>query len=467
MQHPSDLSAPDMDRELAQLTEAAADLGRETVDIGGFLQDLDARCSQQLDELTGVGSQTADLSEVSTRMHDAVRQMADTAEATLVRVQSSVRMIGESGRHSQVLAEWVRSVHAGAAEVEDMLTAVQTSNTLISDIAWQVHILAVNAKIEAARAGQAGKGFAIVAESVQDLSQKTADAAKKIDTTVARLADWMSRLHREAQTTAQQAETVLATADTTDRALSEIEQGIGVMRDGAQSLSDEAAQARTSVDTTRGAVDRIAVSVSEVAADVDEATRRCFTLIDTSEGILQHAVALGGDGADGPMITLVQDLAGRVAQAMTQAVGRGHLTEADLFARTYRAIEDTDPKQMLAPFTAVMDQILPPIQEPVLEMDSRVVFCAAVDTSGYLPTHNRKFSQPQRQDPVWNAAHCRNRRIFDDRVGLKAGRNTKPFLLQVYRRDMGGGEFVMMKDLSAPITVSGRHWGGLRLAYRF
>ncbi len=57
--------------------------------------------------------------------------------------------------------------------------------------------------------------------------------------------------------------------------------------------------------------------------------------------------------------------------------------------------------------------------------------------------------------------------MFDDRVGLKAGRNTQPFLLQVYRRDMGGGKFVMMKDLSAPIIVDGSHWGGLRVAYTF
>ena len=51
-------------------------------------------------------------------------------------------------------------------------------------------------------------------------------------------------------------------------------------------------------------------------------------------------------------------------------------------------------------------------------------------------------------------------------VGLAAGRNTEPFLLQTYRRDMGGGQFVLMKDISAPIVVDGRHWGGLRLAIR-
>jgi len=95
-----------------------------------------------------------------------------------------------------------------------------------------------------------------------------------------------------------------------------------------------------------------------------------------------------------------------------------------------------------------------------------VVFCAAIDRNGFLPTHNRKFSQAQGPDPVWNAANCRNRRMFNDRVGLAAGRNTKPFLLQTYRRDMGGGQFAQMKDVSAPVFVQGRHWGGVRIGYK-
>ena len=62
---------------------------------------------------------------------------------------------------------------------------------------------------------------------------------------------------------------------------------------------------------------------------------------------------------------------------------------------------------------------------------------------------------------------ARNRRIFNDSTGLASGRNQRPFLLQTYRRDMGGGSFVVMKEVAAPITVNGRHWGGLRLAFKF
>src|SRR3546814_9600581 len=85
---------------------------------------------------------------------------------------------------------------------------------------------------------------------------------------------------------------------------------------------------------------------------------------------------------------------------------------------------------LMAGCVALTDEVLPPIQEPALQFDERVVFCACVDVNGYLPTHNLKFGEPQGSDPVWNAAHCRNRRIFNDRVGLAAGQNTESFLLQ-------------------------------------
>lgn len=136
-----------------------------------------------------------------------------------------------------------------------------------------------------------------------------------------------------------------------------------------------------------------------------------------------------------------------------------------LFDERYRPVAGTDPQQVLTAFTEFTDRVMPPIQEAFLEVDPRVVFCAAVDRNGYLPTHNHKYSRPQSDDPVWNAANCRNRRIFDDRTGLAAGRNTKSFLLQTYRRDMGGGQYQLMKDLSSPVFVKGRHWGGLRVGF--
>ncbi len=61
---------------------------------------------------------------------------------------------------------------------------------------------------------------------------------------------------------------------------------------------------------------------------------------------------------------------------------------------------------------------------------------------------------------VVQPGNYRNRRLFNNRTGLAAGRNEKPILLQTYRLDMGGGKFVWLKDLSTPIFVEARHWAG-------
>lgn len=55
----------------------------------------------------------------------------------------------------------------------------------------------------------------------------------------------------------------------------------------------------------------------------------------------------------------------------------------------------------------------------------------------------------------------RTKRIFNDRTGLRCGKNTEIFLLQTYKRDTGE----VMHDLSSPIYVNGKHWGGFRIGY--
>ena len=168
-----------------------------------------------------------------------------------------------------------------------------------------------------------------------------------------------------------------------------------------------------------------------------------------------------------PYIRTVMSVAQEVSRAFEDAVRSGRIDMGALFDRNYQPIRGTDPVQYMTRFTEFTDAVLPNIQERVASSDERIAFCAAVDENGYLPTHNRKFAQPQRPgDVTWNTANCRNRRIFNDRVGLAAGRGKEPFLMQTYRRDMGGGVFVLMKDISAPITVNGRHWGGVRLAIK-
>jgi methyl-accepting chemotaxis protein len=182
--------------------------------------------------------------------------------------------------------------------------------------------------------------------------------------------------------------------------------------------------------------------------------------------LIELTAATGVETTDTRFIEAVQQAAATVSKLFEAAVARGDVSLDDLFDQRYVPVTGTNPPQFLTRFTAFTDRVLPAIQEPLLDLDPRVAFCAAVDARGYLPTHNLKFSLPPRDDVVWNMANCRNRRMFDDRTGIAAASHTKKFLLQTYRRDMGGGQFVLMKDASAPVFVGGRHWGGVRIGYK-
>ncbi|MCV3270962.1 methyl-accepting chemotaxis protein [Roseobacter sinensis] len=450
-----------------RLTEAAAALGYEIVDISGFLDLVEEHARAQRKGLAVLGARADDMGRANSDVRDAVQTMAQNTGETAQDVKSSAALMRTTGEKTRTVAGWVQDLSQRTETVSDTLSAVKTNNQQIASIATQVNTLAINAKIEAARAGEAGRGFAVVAEAINDLSQKTRDAAVQISDNIETLTNWISALGQEASGIATQAAEVLENASGTDTALSRMETSISSANEQAQRIAQQAERMETAMADFAPALSSIDASVNSTSTGIEQTHERILNLIDTSETIVQSTALIGGNSVDTPFIQRVQSLARALSQRLEEAVDSGATSMSQLFDRTYRPIPGTNPEQVMAECTKIMDEVLPPLQEPVLEMDSKVVFCAAVDINGYLPTHNRKFSQPPGDDPVWNMANCRNRRIFDDRVGLKAGRNTEPFLLQVYRRDMGGGEFKMMKDLSAPIFVKGKHWGGLRLAYTF
>jgi methyl-accepting chemotaxis protein len=93
--------------------------------------------------------------------------------------------------------------------------------------------------------------------------------------------------------------------------------------------------------------------------------------------------------------------------------------------------------------------------------------CTPIDRNCFVPVNNKKASQPQRPGDVeWNNKNSRNRRFYDDRASLSAARNYRPYLIQVYPRDLGSGNTVMLREINGPIRVFGRHWGAFRSGYK-
>lgn len=451
--------------DMNELAEISSQLGFEIVDIAGFLDAIECKSQTQLDDLKQLDRGAERVVKANAQVMETVDAVTKSAQQTLASVQSSVTLVRESSAHGQEVAEWVQELNDRTEAVADTVDSMRKDNEKITAIAAQVNILAINAKIEAGRAGDAGRGFAVVAEAINDLSKRTTVAASEISRNIETLYAWIKNLDQETETISQSAGRILDQARDADASLLGIEKDTQHVSTGTDRILSDATTVRDAMEACFPNINRIKSSVQETTTGIHKAHERVEKLVVSSERLVQGTIALGGHSADKRFISFVTDMAGNIGRLFEKGLESGKITEAALFDRTYVPIANTNPQQVMTGFTKFTDSVLPPLLESALDLDSRVVFSAAVDVNGYLPTHNRKFSHPQGPDPDWNMANCRNRRIFDDRVGLKAGRNTGPFLMQVYRRDMGGGKFVMMKDLSAPITVNGRHWGGLRMAF--
>ncbi|MCL7408132.1 methyl-accepting chemotaxis protein [Marivivens donghaensis] len=449
-----------------EITRVGTKMASDVVDIAGFLDSVGELSSQQLGEMEGLQSRVNHIMHANTAMQEAIRHVATMAEANSEALQLGIASFLTSRESSEQVANWVRSVETRITAVVQTLKSVESLNREITSIARQVNILAINAKIEAVRAGTHGRGFAVVAEAINELSRNTGMAAESVSEGVTVLAKNFDELSKE--TTAMQTTAAKVIADTEDtnqkittvaEQMQETVRTAGTMQADAEVIAD-------AIDTFGPAFEKIAGSAQTTTDGVQETRSRLHALVDDSETVVRLSVLAGGASEDQKFIDHVIQTAKEISAAFEDAIKKRVISEAELFDRTYLPIPATNPQQVMSRFTRFTDAVLPKFQEPALKLDPRVVFSAAVDDRGYLPTHNLKFSFPQGPDVVWNTANSRNRRIFDDRVGLKAGQSREPFLMQVYRRDMGGGEFAMMKDLSAPITVNGRHWGGLRLAYK-
>jgi hypothetical protein len=159
--------------------------------------------------------------------------------------------------------------------------------------------------------------------------------------------------------------------------------------------------------------------------------------------------------------TWAEDCKKEVTTELDMLLSNGRLNIGQMFDTFYIPIPNTDPQKYHTQYDKYFDEVLQMILDKYLEKDKSILFVVIVDVNGYLPTHNLKYSKNLTGDNKVDLLNNRTKRMFNDKTGLAAARNTNPYLLQKYSRDTGE----TMKDLSVPVIIKGKHWGAIRFGY--
>jgi methyl-accepting chemotaxis protein len=468
-QMPNHVAAPtpsSSERLVDQLANKIGGLGVELADVAGSVQEVAARVSGQSNRFGNLQKSAETMVTANRGIAGASQAVQSATTAAVGEITQSRAAVETAVKHIAELIEAVGRIEHRLASVGTALADVAKVSVSIEAIARQTNLLALNATIEAARAGAAGRGFAVVASEVKNLAEATRQATHLIGDTVRGLDGQVHSLIGESGDATARAKNAGEGATQIQGIIARVQDGITSVGREIDGVTRAATSNLEHCDRVIDELGNMAKGVNLSSTELKQADGKVASLLELSESLIAMIADSGVETSDAPLIRVVIDTAKRISAAFEDGVARGEISLDQLMDEKYREISGTDPKQYLTDYTAFTDRVLPQIQDPIQKSDPRIVFCVAWARGGYLPTHNPNYRHPQGRDPVWNNANCRNRRLFSDRAVKKVADNTRPFLLQTYRRDMGGGNFVLMKDLSSPILIRGRHWGAFRMGFR-
>jgi methyl-accepting chemotaxis protein len=429
----------DSERLVDQLANGIGGLGVELADVAGNLREVAGRVSTQADRF-GHLQRTAETMVSANHDIASASQAVQTATSAAVGEITQSRDVVETAvQHISELIEAVGRIEIRLGAVGSALAQVAKVSGSIEAIAKQTNLLALNATIEAARAGSAGRGFAVVASEVKSLAEATRQATQLIGDTVRDLDGQVGNLIGESGDASLRAMNAGQGAEQIKGIIARVRDGFTAVRKEIDGVTRAATSNLAHCDMVISELGNLANGVDLSSSDLKRADDRVAKLLDLSENLIELIADSGIETADAPLIRTVIETAKTISASFEAAIARGEISLDQLMDENYREIPGTDPKQYLTDYVEFTDRILPPIQDPLQKSDSRIVFCVAWARGGYLPTHNPNYRKPQGADPVWNNANCRNRRLFNDRAVKKVAANTRPFLLQTYPRDMGGG----------------------------
>ncbi|CQR56708.1 methyl-accepting chemotaxis protein [Paenibacillus riograndensis] len=227
---------------------------------------------------------SANITELFKELSVAINSVAVSAEEAAELSNETVRTAREGGNVVETSLQGMQAVNYQMTQLEEDSSKIGDIIEVIDDIAEQTNLLALNAAIEAARAGEQGRGFAVVADEVRKLAERSSDATKEITKIIKAMQE---NTKQSVRAVAESVEQSSMTSQAFEQIISMVNSSSLKVNEIAAACEEESAQAAEVMSS----VESIAASSEESAAASEETAATCQSLAQLAEELAQSAAA--------------------------------------------------------------------------------------------------------------------------------------------------------------------------------
>lgn len=263
----------EFDNFLSHLQTIIKNIQQQSSQLGAVTGDLNDVSDTAMEVTQKLANASESIVSAGHEMDMANQQMADLAKNTAQeadisseQVKQGVQAIDVSGKAIEDLANDIESALANSVELESSSTDITSVLEVIRNIAEQTNLLALNAAIEAARAGEQGRGFAVVADEVRTLATRTQQSTDEIDTMIQRLNDNVKASSDSIKNSQTNANTTLTNFDSVITIFNSLTHAF----EKVQQMSTETAQATQEQSHVANEINRNLVSLKEQSAQMKQ-----------------------------------------------------------------------------------------------------------------------------------------------------------------------------------------------------